>query len=237
MAAEVLGRGVQDDVGAELDGVEQVRRRDRVVDDERHTGRVRDRGDLLDVEDVGARVRDRLREEQLGVRADRVAPGLRVVRVADERRLDAQLGERVVEQVVRAAVEARARDDVVAGLRDVEDREGRRGLAGRDEQCADPALERRDPRVRCVVILLDRNGLSSRGDRLRDAHPRRHFPLPRRTRPEPQQRARMPLDLGHQRIVGRREIGRHTHRHPRAGAVLNPDRTSGTALTRRKRPV
>ena len=142
--AEVLGRRVHDDVGAQLDRADQVRRGDRVVDDERDADLVRDRGDGLDVEDVGLRVGDGLAEEQLGVRLDGVAPGLRVVRVGDERRRDAELGQRVVQQVVGAAVQARAGDDVVAGLGDVQDREGLGGLARGDQQGADAALERGD---------------------------------------------------------------------------------------------
>ena len=44
-----------------------------------------------------------------------------VVGVVDEGDLDAQLGQRVVEQVVGAAVERRRRHDVVAGLGQVQD--------------------------------------------------------------------------------------------------------------------
>ena len=58
-------------------------------------------------------------------------------------------GKRVVQQVVGAAVQPRAGDDVVAGLGDVEDRERLGGLAARDQQRADAALEGGD-------ALLDR---------------------------------------------------------------------------------
>ena len=58
---------------------------------------------------------------------------------------DAQLGQRVVEQVVRAAVQARAGDQVVAGLDDVQDRQRLGGLTAADAaERADAALERRD---------------------------------------------------------------------------------------------
>ena len=96
-------------------------------------------------------VGDRLAEERLGVGPDRGPPRVEVVRVLDERHLDAELGQRVVEQVVRAAVQARAGDDVVAGLGDVEDRERLRRLAAGDEQRADAALEARDALLHRVL--------------------------------------------------------------------------------------
>ena len=61
-----------------------------------------------------------------------------------KRGLDAELGQRVVEQVVRAAVEPRAGHDVVARTGQVEDRERLRGLTGGQEQCGDAAFERGD---------------------------------------------------------------------------------------------
>ena len=100
--------------------------------------------DGLDVEHVVLGVRDRLAEEQLRVRLHRGPPGLRVVGVLDERRRDAQLRQRVVQQVVGAAVQARARHDVVAGLGDVEERERLRRLAAGHQQGGDAALEGSD---------------------------------------------------------------------------------------------
>ena len=76
------------------------------------------------------------------------APGVQVVGVVDERGLDAQLGQRVVEQVVRAAVQPRAGHDVVAGAGEVEDRERLGGLTGRQEQGRHAAFE-------CGDALLD----------------------------------------------------------------------------------
>jgi hypothetical protein len=105
VAAEELGGRVHDDVGAVLERADEVGRRDRVVDDERHAGLVRDVGDRADVEHVDLRVADRLGEEELRVRADGAAPLLGVVLVLDEGDLDAELGERVLEEVVGAAVD------------------------------------------------------------------------------------------------------------------------------------
>ena len=101
-------------------------------------------GDAGDVEDVDLRVGDRLGEERLGVRAHGRPPGVQVVGVLDEADLDAELGQRVVEQVVGAAVEPRAGDDVVARVGQVEDREGLGGLTRGQEQRRDAAFERGD---------------------------------------------------------------------------------------------
>ena len=57
---------------------------------------------------------------------------------------DAELRQGVVEQVVGAAVEAGAADDVLAGAGDVEDRQRLGRLPGREAQGRDAALERRD---------------------------------------------------------------------------------------------
>ena len=105
---------------------------------------VRDRGDAGDVEDVDLRVGDRLAEERLGVRPHGRPPRLEVVGILDEADLDAELGQRVVEEVVGAAVQARAGDDVVAGGGEVEDRERLGGLTGGQEQRRHAALERGD---------------------------------------------------------------------------------------------
>ncbi len=147
--AEVLRGRVDDDVRAPLQRADQIRRGHGVVDHERHPRRVRDAGDASDVEHVLLRVRDRLREEHLGVRPDGGLPRGEIVGVVDERHGDAELGERVVQQVVGAPVEARARHDVVTGLGHVEqgDRLGR--LPRRDQQRTHAPLQAGDP-------LLDR---------------------------------------------------------------------------------
>ena len=136
---------MHDDVRTVRQGVEDERGRDGVVDDEGHTDLMGHRGDGLDVEDVGLGVGDGLGEEGLGVRLHGRPPGVRVVLCLDEGHLDAQALEGVLQQVDGAPVERRRGDDVVACLGDVEQGQGRRGLAARDEQGTDAALERRDP--------------------------------------------------------------------------------------------
>ena len=123
-------------------GFERYGRRERVVDDERDLRVVRDRGDAFEVEDVALRVADALAVERARVRPDRRLPRVEVVGVVDEADLDAELRERVVQLVVRAAVERRARDDVAAVLGEVEQRDRLRGLTARGAERADAALER-----------------------------------------------------------------------------------------------
>ncbi len=144
MAAEVLRRRVDHDVGAPLERPQQIGRRDRVVHDERHARCVGHARDGLDVEDLGLRVGDGLAEEELGVRPHRRPPRVDVLGVLDEGHLEAELRQRVLQEVDGPAVERWARHDVVARLGDVEDGEGRGGLPGRHEQRPDAALQRGD---------------------------------------------------------------------------------------------
>ncbi len=148
VATEVLGGRVHDDVGAERDRLDQVRGGDGVVDDQRDTVLVCHGGHVRDVENVDLGVGDGLGEEGLGVRPHRGPPAVQAVGVLDEADLDAQLGQRVVEQVVRAAVEPGAGHDVVAGAGQVEDGEGLGGLARGQQQRGDAAFE-------CGDALLD----------------------------------------------------------------------------------
>ena len=121
--------------------VEQIRGGDGVVDDERHAVAMCNLRDALDVEDLVVRVGDRLAVERARVVADCGLPRVEIFRILDERDLDAELGQRVVEEVVSSAVEAGTRHDVPAVLDDVEDRVRLRSLARRDEQRRDTALE------------------------------------------------------------------------------------------------
>ena len=69
VAAEELGRRVEDQVGAVLERLHQPGRREGRVDEQRNAGVVGDRADGRDVEHVQPRVAERLAEQQLRVRA------------------------------------------------------------------------------------------------------------------------------------------------------------------------
>ena len=113
VAGQELGRRVEDEVGAVVERPHQVGRRERRVDEQRQPVLVRERRDARDVEHVEPGIAERLAEQQPRLRPDRRAPGVEVARI-DERRLDAEARQRVVEQVVRAAVQRARRDDVRA---------------------------------------------------------------------------------------------------------------------------
>src|SRR5690606_35463582 len=116
----------------------------RVVHDQRDTDLVGNGCDLLDVQQVLLGVGDGLTKERLGVGASGCTPALGVVGVVDKRDVDAVLGQRVVEQVVGAAVERRRADDVVASLCEVEDGERFSGLATAHQEGGYATLECRD---------------------------------------------------------------------------------------------
>ena len=102
-----------DDVGAVLERAAQIRRRHRVVDDERNAGVVRDRGDRRDVADVELRIADRLGVERLRVRRERrrklsgSSASTNVASMPNCSNVTRELR-------VGAAVERARRDDVVA---------------------------------------------------------------------------------------------------------------------------
>ena len=134
---------MHDDVGAVFDRPQQDRRRDRVVDDQRHAVPVRDVGQRLDVADVAGRIADALAEHRAGLVVDQPLDRGGRVRLG-EADVDALPAEDMGEQRVRGAVELRHRDDVAAELGDVEHRVVERRLAGADAQRLDAAFERGD---------------------------------------------------------------------------------------------
>ena len=87
---------MDDDVGAVLDRAAQVRRRQRVVDDQRQAGLVGDRGHARDVDHHAARIGEALDEDRLATRRQRLAEIIRVGRV-DEMAGPAELLERQAE--------------------------------------------------------------------------------------------------------------------------------------------
>ena len=116
VTAQVLGRGMNYDVGAVLQRSAEKRRSECVVDDQRNACVVRDRPDRRDIEHVELRVADRFRIHSLGFGANRAAKLVRVVGI-DEAGGDAELGEGHRKLRIGAAVERARGDDVVAVLR------------------------------------------------------------------------------------------------------------------------
>ena len=68
-----------DEVGAPLERPAQIRRGQRVVDDQRDAGLVRDLRDRLEIDDDAAGIGQALEEDRLAARRQRAAEILRIV--------------------------------------------------------------------------------------------------------------------------------------------------------------
>ena len=153
--AEELGGGVHDDVGAVLQRPVEGRRREGAVHHHGHTGRVGEVRERGQVREGGKRVGDGLEEERAGVGSDRGGPRGRVRRVR-EGDLDAEVRERVRQQVHGAAVELAGGDQVLAALQQRQQGQRDGGLAGGRGDRADAALQRGE------AVLEHRDGRVAR---------------------------------------------------------------------------
>ena len=187
VAAEVLRRRVHDDVGAERERLLQVRRRERVVDDERARRRAcAASATARDVDDVEQRVRRRLDPDERAC-ARRGAPAT-LGRARPASTYVEPVALRLVhlrEHAVRAAVDVVHADDVVAGVDEVHDRrrraESRTRTRGRARPPSSEARHSssavrvglRDARVVVALVDADRLLRERRGlvDRRRSPRP------------------------------------------------------------------
>ena len=126
--AQELGGRVHHDVGAVLEGLDEVRRREGGVHHQGQAAGVGHGGHRFDVEDLYAGIAERLREDEPGVGAD---GGREVVGAAGvhEGRRDAEAAQREVEHVVGAAVDVAAGHDVGARAHEGGHGQEERGLA------------------------------------------------------------------------------------------------------------
>ena len=120
VAAEPLGEGVDDDVGAVLEWLGEDGGGEGVVDDEGDAELFGFGTDGFEVGYLEGWVGNRLGEEGAGLIIGGGAEGGRVLRI-DEADFDAELGEDIVKLGETAAVEIACGDDVVALLGDVDD--------------------------------------------------------------------------------------------------------------------
>ena len=142
VAVQVLGGGVHDEVGAQLERPGEQRGRDRVVDRDQGTGRVGEAAQRLDVAHRPGRVRGRLEPEQAGAAgAQRGLDGGRVGGV-DEIDREAPGRGGVKQPVAQPPVYHLRGDDVVAGAEGLE-HGGGGGHAGGEEEGLGTALQRR----------------------------------------------------------------------------------------------
>ena len=149
MSAHELGGRVDHDVGAVLDGAQQVRRGERGVHDERQAVAMGNLGPALEVKHVGVGVAERLGIEELGVGLDGGLNSGEVVGT-HEGGGETLLNKRVAEEVHRTAVKVGGGHDVVAGRCDVLHGDGDGSRAAGHAKRTHAALER------CDALLKDR---------------------------------------------------------------------------------
>ena len=143
VAAEEFRGGMHDDVRAVVDRLQQVGRRQRIVDDQRHTGAFGDLGDGLNVHDDPAGIGDGFDEDRLGAGRDRRLEGREVVGVGPFRR-PAEILVAVIELVDRAAIELGRGDEFIAGRQQGMKGEEFRRVSRRDAERGRAAFQSRD---------------------------------------------------------------------------------------------
>ena len=141
MPTDELGGRVDDDVGTVAEGLGEVRRGHGVVHHQGDLVLVGDGRYVLEVEDVTLGVAEGLGVEGLGVGADGGPPGVQVVGLFDERHVDPELGQGVVEEVVGAAVQGGRGHHVATVLGQVEQGDGLSRLATGHGQRGHPTLQ------------------------------------------------------------------------------------------------
>lgn len=115
VATDEFRGGVNDDVGPVLNGTQQIRRGEGVVHDKGDAVTVRDLRYLVNAGNVGIRIPERFKVNGLGVVANGRLDRFEVVRV-DEGGFDTEVGKRMREQIVRAAVNGFLRYDMPSRL-------------------------------------------------------------------------------------------------------------------------
>ncbi len=105
---------MHDDVGAVLDRPHQIGAGQRVVDDQRQVVSARDVADLLDVDELAARIGEALDEDAARPLVDLALEARGIVRIGPAH-LPGEILEGVAELVDRAAIEPARRDEIVTG--------------------------------------------------------------------------------------------------------------------------
>ena len=144
LAVDVLGRRIDDAIGAELHRMLKQRRREHVVDHQRRASPMHDLGDGGDVDDLERRIGRRFEERRFGVRAHRRPPGVEI-RAVDEGRGDAEARQQLLDHIEARAEQRPRGDDVVARLELAHQGGGDRGHAARGGARRLGAFEQRHP--------------------------------------------------------------------------------------------
>ena len=106
--------------------------------------RLRQAGELFQVEDRAARIADRLAIKRTRLRRDRRLPRREIAWIA-QRNFQRQLLQRLLELRDRAAIKMRRGNDLVAGRKQGHQRDELRRHAARHDQCARRAFQRGQP--------------------------------------------------------------------------------------------
>jgi hypothetical protein len=150
VAAQELGGGVDRDVDAVIEGAQQGRRGDGVVDDYRQASSVSDVGDLAVIRNVVLGIADRFEIDQARVFVRQAGDFLGVIRI-EETHLDPQFLERLREQSPGASIKAGGGDQVLSRMRDGENGGRDGGLSGGERQPAHAPIERGQALLQHVV--------------------------------------------------------------------------------------
>ena len=113
MSADEFRRGVDYDVSSVLDGTDQVRSSEGVVDYQRKSMLVSDLCDRVDIRNVAVGIAEGFQIHSPGVIPDRALDFREIVSIYKSR-LDAVLGKSVAQKVEAAAVDGLLSDDVSA---------------------------------------------------------------------------------------------------------------------------
>jgi hypothetical protein len=120
MSAHELRQRMHDNVASEINRPAQIRRSERVIDNQRDVVLMRDLRHRFNIEHISARVADRLAVQKLCLRRDRAAEVLRIVGI-NKGDVVAEPAEGHVELRVGSAVERARRHHVIAVLHQATD--------------------------------------------------------------------------------------------------------------------
>ena len=155
MATEEFGGRVVNQIGALCEGLDQPGRGQRRVHQQRHTVCMGNGRHLGGVQHIQARVANRFAKKQLGIGPHRRAPAVQIARF-DERGVDPEAAHRVVQQVLRAAIERGGCHDMAARAHQRGNAQVQGGLAAGHADGTDTAFQRRDALLEhCIGRVAD----------------------------------------------------------------------------------
>ena len=143
VTADELGRRMHNHVGTVFNWANQVRRTEGVVDNQRTLVLVGNRRDGVDIRNVGMRVAERFDEDELRVALDCGFDTLEIVRV-DERGLDTEGAERMLQQVESTAINRALGNHVIALASESRDGVGNGSCTRSDSESGDASFEGSD---------------------------------------------------------------------------------------------